>query len=94
MKISREEIHQVARLARLELTGQEAERMTGQLDTILRYVDKLNEVDTTGVAATTHTQNVVNVFREDVMLSSLEKENALANAPESSNDSFIVPRVI
>ncbi len=94
MKITREEVQRVAGLARLELTEVEVERMTNQLDAILSYVAKLDELDTTGVALTTHTQNVVNAFREDVAKDSLPRESALANAPEQNGESFIVPRVI
>lgn len=94
MKISQEEVQQVASLARLELSDHEIEKMTDQLDTILRYVAKLDEVDTTGVPATTHTQKVVNAFREDKVQPSLERKQSLANAPKSDDVSFIVPRII
>ena len=94
MKITREEVRRVAALARLELSADEVERMTGQLDSILSYVAKLDELDTTGVTPTTHTQVVVNAFREDEVRPSLPRERALANAPERSDDAFIVPRVI
>ena len=94
MKITKEKVQQVARLARLALTEQEAEKMTGQLDTILRYVAKLEELDTTGIPPTTHTQQVCNAFREDVVCGSLPREKALANAPEENGEAFVVPRVI
>lgn len=94
MKISQEEVRHVAGLARLEITDQEIERMTDQLDDILRYVAKLDEVDTTDVPATTHTQQVVNAFRDDVVKPSLEREAALKNAPEDNGSSFVVPRII
>ena len=63
MKITREEVENVARLARLELAGEEVDKMTSQLDNILTYVAKLDELDTTGVAVTTHTQSVSNVLQ-------------------------------
>jgi aspartyl-tRNA(Asn)/glutamyl-tRNA(Gln) amidotransferase subunit C len=94
MKISRDEVRHVAKLARLDLTEAEVERMTGQLDAILSYVAKLDQVDTTGVAATTHTQQVVNAFREDEVRPSLPRELALANGPEQNGESFVVPRII
>ena len=84
----------VAKLARLDLTAAEVDRMTGQLDAILSYVAKLDELDVTGVAVTTHTQQVVNAFREDEARPSLPRELALANAPEQNGESFVVPRVI
>lgn len=94
MKISQEEVKHVATLARLEITDQEIETMTDQLDTILQYVAKLEEVDTTDVPVTTHTQNVVNGFREDIVRPSLQRDASLSNAPEKDDASFIVPRII
>lgn len=84
----------VAKLARLELTEAEVDRMTGQLDAILSYVAKLDELDTVGVAVTTHTQHVVNAFREDEVRPSLPRESSLANGPEHNNESFVVPKVV
>ena len=94
MKITREEVENVARLARLELAGEEVERMTSQLDTILSYVAKLDELDTTNVAVTTHTQSVTNAFREDEVRESLPREKALANAPKQNGEAFVVPKII
>ena len=94
MKITREEVRHVAKLARLDLTGAEVDRMTTQLDAILSYVAKLDELDTAGVTATTHTQQVVNAFREDVVRPSLPRERALVNGPDQNGESFVVPRVI
>ena len=94
MKITTEEVRRVAALARLELSETEVVRMTDQLDAILSYVAKLDELETTGVAATTHPQAVVNAFREDEVRPSLPRERALANAPAQNAESFLVPRVI
>ncbi len=94
MKITLEEVRRVAALARLELSEAEVGRMTGQLDAILSYVAKLDEIETTGVAVTTHSQAVVNAFREDEVRPSLPRERALANAPEQNGEAFVVPRVI
>ena len=94
MKITEEEVQRVALLARLELSREEISRMTGQLDAILSYVVKLDELDTTGVPATTHPQDVVNAFRDDVVQPSLPRERALANGPEQNGEAFVVPRVI
>ncbi|MBM9536768.1 Asp-tRNA(Asn)/Glu-tRNA(Gln) amidotransferase subunit GatC [Desulfobulbus alkaliphilus] len=94
MKITRQEVLHVAGLARLELSEDEVDRMTGQLDAILTYVAKLDELETTDVAVTTHTQEVVNAFREDVVRPSLTRQEALANAPEQNGEAFVVPRVI
>ena len=94
MKITHDEVRHVARLARLDLNDQETEKMTRQLDDILHYVEKLEEVDTTGVEATTHTQQVVNAFRDDSVSPSLPREKSLANAPDDNGEAFVVPRVI
>ncbi|MDD3294113.1 MAG: Asp-tRNA(Asn)/Glu-tRNA(Gln) amidotransferase subunit GatC [Geobacteraceae bacterium] len=94
MKITREQVEHVARLARLELTGEEKELFTGQLDDILAYVDKLNELDTEGIVPTAHAVHMENAFREDVEEPSIGVENALANAPDRSGSFFRVPKVI
>ena len=94
MQISQEEVLQVARLARLEVSGEELENMTGQLDRILSYVAKLNELNTDGVTPTTHAIAIHNAFREDTVKESLPRQEALANAPEENGEAFVVPRVI
>jgi aspartyl-tRNA(Asn)/glutamyl-tRNA(Gln) amidotransferase subunit C len=94
MKISLEEVEQVARLARLKVSGAEKEHFTHQLNQILLYMDKLNELDTTGVAPTSHAIDLQNVFREDLVQQSLSRDESLENAPESNRADFIVPRVI
>ena len=94
MKITREEVQRVAILARLDLSSDEIERMTGQLDAILSYAAKLDELDTTGIEVVTHAPDMVNAFREDEVHPSLPRERALANAPEQNGESFVVPRII
>lgn len=94
MKISKEEVEYVANLSRLDLKEDELERMTIQLDNFLSYVDKISELDTHNIPATTHAFSISNAFREDKVISSLDQEKALANAPEQNGESFIVPRVI
>ncbi|MFP5212510.1 MAG: Asp-tRNA(Asn)/Glu-tRNA(Gln) amidotransferase subunit GatC [Acidobacteriota bacterium] len=93
-KISREEVRHVAKLARLELSEDEEARMTGQMNDILGYMDKLGELDTTNVEPTTHVIEMGNVFRADETHVPLERDKSLANAPESDGVSFIVPKVI
>jgi aspartyl-tRNA(Asn)/glutamyl-tRNA(Gln) amidotransferase subunit C len=94
MKISKKEVEHVANLARLNLSAEELETMTGQLDTILSYVDKLGELDTTDVKATTHVFSVSNAFREDIVKESLSQEDALKNGPEQNGEFFQVPKII
>jgi aspartyl-tRNA(Asn)/glutamyl-tRNA(Gln) amidotransferase subunit C len=94
MKITQQEVERVAQLARLHLSNQELETMTGQLDTILSYVDKLDELDTSGIQPTTHAFFLCNALRDDKVIPSLPQAEALANSPCHNGDSFIVPRVL
>ena len=93
-KISLAEVEHVARLARLELTNAEKERMRGQLDAILGYIETLQQVDTTDVPPTAHVLPLVNVMREDEMRPSYPVEAMLANAPDLKGESFRVPRIL
>jgi len=94
MNISADEVRQVAKLARLQLAPEEVEPLTEQLDRILAYVAKLNELDTTGVTPTTHALSLQNAFREDEVKASLPREDALANAPQDNGEAFVVPKVL
>mgnify|MGYP000437702937 CR=1 FL=1 len=94
MKISREEVEHVARLARLALPEDEIDRLTGEMDAILGYVEKLNELDTEGIVPTAHAVPVENALRDDEVKPSIGIEKALANAPQSAHGCFRVPRVI
>ncbi|MGX9726592.1 MAG: Asp-tRNA(Asn)/Glu-tRNA(Gln) amidotransferase subunit GatC [Candidatus Electronema sp. VV] len=94
MKITREEVEKTARLARLDLSGEEITRMTGQLDTILSYVAKLDELDTAGIAAETCFAGAANAFREDETRPSLPRELALSGSASHDGAAFVVPRVI
>ncbi len=94
MKISKKEVEHVAHLARLNLTDEELEKMTGQLDNILSYVAKLDELDTTGVIPTSHVFSVSNAFREDVEKESLFQAEALKNGPQQDGEMFQVPKII
>ena len=94
MKITREEVEKVAVLARLELSEEEKDIFTGQMDAILAYVDKLNELDTSGVVPTAHAVPMENAFRDDAVRPSIGVDNALANAPERAEGFYRVPKVI
>jgi aspartyl-tRNA(Asn)/glutamyl-tRNA(Gln) amidotransferase subunit C len=94
MKITRDEVENVAVLARLELTGEEKDIFTGHMDAILAYVDKLNELDTSGVIPTSHAVPMENAFRDDEARPSIGVDSALANAPERADGFFRVPKVI
>lgn len=94
MKIGREEVEHVALLARLYLTEEEKDVFAKQLSQILDHIAHLNRYETAGVEPTTTVTGQVNVFREDVVRSSLLVEQTLANAPEREGDGFCVPKII
>lgn len=94
MKISKKEVEHVAHLARLTLTEEELLSMTGQLDNILSYVDKLAELDTSQVVATTHVFSLSNAFRNDEVKASIPRSEALQNGPQQDGEMFQVPRII
>jgi aspartyl-tRNA(Asn)/glutamyl-tRNA(Gln) amidotransferase subunit C len=91
MAISRDEVLHVARLARLDLTEDEVERLGAQLDAILEAVGKVSELDLSDVPPTSHPLDLVNVLREDEPRPSLPVETALANAQETDADHVRVP---
>ena len=92
--ISRQEVEQVARLARLHLSDEELECIREQLDAILTYIDKLRELDVEGVEPTSHAVPLVNVMRDDENAPCLRQEAALANAPDRAGEFFRVPRIL
>ncbi|MEA2298732.1 MAG: aspartyl-tRNA(Asn)/glutamyl-tRNA(Gln) amidotransferase subunit [Solirubrobacteraceae bacterium] len=89
--IDREEVLHVARLARLELSESEVERMTGELSKVLESIDKINELDLAGVPPTSHVVEVSNALRPDEPRPSLPREVALAAAPQVVGGGFAVP---
>jgi aspartyl-tRNA(Asn)/glutamyl-tRNA(Gln) amidotransferase subunit C len=91
MAITRAEVLHVAKLARLELTDEEVERLTGELGAILEAVGKVAELDLTDVPPTSHPLAVVNVWGEDEPRPSLPLDEAFANAPQRELDLFRVP---
>ena len=91
--ITREDVVHVARLARLELSEEELERMREQLSAILEAVGKVSELDLEGVEPTAHPLDLVNVLAEDEPRPSLPREDALANAPDPEDGFFGVPAV-
>jgi len=94
MKITREEVQRVALLARLQFSPQEEEILTGQLDKILQYMEKLNQLDTTNVEPLAHAVDIVNAFREDRVANQPSPGGLLANAPAREKDFFKVPKII
>jgi aspartyl-tRNA(Asn)/glutamyl-tRNA(Gln) amidotransferase subunit C len=93
MPISRDDVLHVAKLARLEIPEDEIERVQNELGAILEAVGKVAELDLSEVEPTSHPLDVVNEWAEDEPRPSLEREDALANAPDPANGSFRVPAV-
>ncbi len=89
--IDREQVLHVARLARLELTDAEVERMAAELSHVLGHVDRIAELDLEGVPPTSHVVEVTGALRADVPRPSLPREVALAQAPAVQDDGFLVP---
>ncbi len=94
MKITKKEVEYVAHLARLRLKPEDAEKFTSQLDQILTYFEKLQELDTSEIEPTSHPIPIVNAFREDEVKPSLDIEDVLANAPDKEGNFFKVPKII
>jgi aspartyl-tRNA(Asn)/glutamyl-tRNA(Gln) amidotransferase subunit C len=91
MAITREEVLHVAKLASLELTDDEVERLTGELSAILEAVSKVSELDLADVPPTSHPLELVNAWAEDEPRPSLALDDAFANAPAREGDLFKVP---
>ena len=89
--LDRAQVLHVARLARIELSDQEVERMAGELSKVLDHIEKIRELDLEGVAPTSHVIDVVNALRPDDPTPSLPREVILAAAPEPLHDGFGVP---
>ncbi len=94
MAVNREDVEHIAELARLRFSEEELNNFTGQLNDILAYVDKLNELDTENVEPLSHPVEGNNVFREDEVKPSIDRDEALKNAPEKDEQFFHVPKVI
>lgn len=93
-RLSRDDVTHVALLARLKLSDAELEMFTSQLGQVLQYVDILNEVDTDGIDTMAHAAELSNVFRDDELRDSLPREAALANAPKTDGQCFLVPQIL
>ena len=89
-----DDVRHVGKLARLEVPEEKLNKLTAQLESILHYIEKINELDTSGVEPMAHALPLKNVLREDVAESGLPLESVLRNAPETDGRFFKVPKVI
>lgn len=88
------DLSRAVKLARIELTPDEEQRLASQLGEVLQYVEKLNELDVSNVEPTAHATPLSNVMREDEPRESLSQEEALRNAPKTANGLFMVPKIV
>lgn len=93
MRVSEAEVQRIANLSRLKL-GDDKAGMQKNLENILAHFDKLNELDTDDVVPTAHILPIQNVFREDVVIKSMDRDELTANAPERENGAYVVPRIV
>ena len=91
--ITVKDVEHVAKLARLELTEAEKEKFAGQLGDVLKYVEQMNEVDTSSVVPMAHAMDFVNVMRDDTVKYEQTKEELLMNAPDEEDGFFKVPKI-
>ncbi len=87
-------IDNLAKLARLQFTDEEKEDLKKDLAQMIGFINKLNELDTTGVEPLLHMSSRINVLREDIVQGSVSREEALLNAPKKNDQFFLVPKVI
>lgn len=93
-KITKADVEYVASLAQLTLDEDAKEHMLHDLESILGYIEKLGELDTSGVEPMMHVLDIANVYREDDVTSSLNRDLALKNAPNTDGEYFLVPRIL
>ncbi len=93
-KISEETVNKLANLARLEFNGKEKEEIINDLNRMLEFVSKLNELDTTNVEPLIYMNDEVNVLREDEVKQTISQKEALSNAPKKDSDYIKVPKVV
>jgi aspartyl-tRNA(Asn)/glutamyl-tRNA(Gln) amidotransferase subunit C len=94
MAVTIENVKYIANLAHLKFDDEELESFTHQFNEILVFFEKLNELNTDNVQPLSHPVENKNVFREDVLIPSIAREDALKNSPDKTDDFFKVPKVI
>jgi aspartyl-tRNA(Asn)/glutamyl-tRNA(Gln) amidotransferase subunit C len=94
MSLSEDQVRRVAVLARLGLTDEQVERLSGELSSILGHVEKIGELDLSEVQPMAHAVDLTNVTRADAARPGLTQEQALMNAPEAEEGAFVIPRIV
>ena len=94
MEVNDELINKLANLSRLQFSDEEKEEIRNDLEKMIRFIDKLNELDTTGIAPLLHMSDEVNVLRDDIVKGSISTTDALKNAPHHNEQYFLVPKMM
>ena len=94
MAVTKKDVEHIAKLAKLKFSEPEKEKLKGELNKVLEYIDKLDELDLTNVEPLENMNETENVFREDDVKPCLTKEEALRNAPSKTDNFFKVPKVL
>jgi aspartyl-tRNA(Asn)/glutamyl-tRNA(Gln) amidotransferase subunit C len=92
--VTKDDVLKIAKLARLQIHESELEKFTGQMNQILEFVNRLNQLDTTGIVPTSHAIEITNAFREDEVVENNLREKVFESAPEHEANFFRVPKVI
>ena len=93
-KIDKDTVEKLAHLARLEFNSESKDQMINDLNNMLLFVDKLNELDTSSVEPLIYMTDETNVLREDIMQQNIRQKEALKNAPKKDSDYFKVPKMV
>ncbi|MGI6778343.1 MAG: Asp-tRNA(Asn)/Glu-tRNA(Gln) amidotransferase subunit GatC [Acetivibrionales bacterium] len=94
MKVTKDTMEHVANLARLDLSEHEKKKLASEMESIISFMKKLSELDTSNVKPMEHVMPISNVLREDRVKKSYERDKILANAPDSKDGCFKVPKVV
>lgn len=94
MQITKELVEYVATLSRIKLDDAQAEKMQAELGAVIDYMEVLNKLDTTDVEPLSHVFSITNVMREDEVVPSADREQLLKNAPEHTDETFVVPKTV
>jgi len=94
LKITKEQVEHVANLARLNLTEEETNQMIKDMEAIINFADQINSLDIKDIEPTAHVIPINNVFREDKVRPSMDREELLSNAPKEKNGCFSVPKIV
>lgn len=94
MRITEETVQYVAALAKLKVSDEEKQKVAKDLDTILDYIETMNELDTEGVEPMSHVLPVKNVFREDIVVNENNRDELIKNAPKKKDGCFAVPKTV